>query len=479
MNPSRPVPTSESAAQPLVYRPLSPPAVAAFVAAVLYALLVAVLGGVAFATGSPLLLPAWMLVIPITAAALGVVALWLIRQAEGTRSGAGLARWAVWLSALFGLGYAAIAGGTYLAVRLQSGKFTRDWIADVHEGKLAKAFLLTRDPADRKGVNPDKAEDMRRWTLPSTGHKGELPRFEDSELVRVLRHAGPDLHIESLGIRDWEPKEGPSGVVYHVENHFRFTTPEGVFNAAFDVWGLRGKDYTGRQWMVNWENTKIVEKELSPYGEALAQWAEQAAAFVNDWLDKRKNGDWPGFYLDTQEPARRGVLRAEESAVGLGAALAELGSPAHTPASLTALATLANPQAGPGIFWPGYPEVVAGKFVRTDRFSSADETPDKDFLQGFSNGFRSPVMIMRASPRETGRPLLPRKDDGAPLRVAVTVDVAFINPAKPAVPAAQGSGEVVVSSDPGPLTSDRRPRWHVVSLEFLTARKTKSTTLQP
>src|SRR5262249_37684690 len=103
-----PEPTSpvapERPAEPLVYRPVSGLAIAGLIFAALYAAIVLFSVVLAFVRRQPFFLPGWMLTLAIAGAVLSFLALRQIRTSEGTRAGVPLARWGLWLSALFGVG---------------------------------------------------------------------------------------------------------------------------------------------------------------------------------------------------------------------------------------------------------------------------------------------------------------------------------------------------------------------------------------
>src|SRR5207249_40465 len=116
---------------------------------------------------------------------LGVFALWQIRNAEGTRAGATLARWALWLSVLFGLGYPAYHVATFFAVTQQpqaflvayeeepadgegEGQSRKPGFLDLlRRGQVNAAFLLTK-PVEDRGLDPvrDAPTLERRFNTP-------------------------------------------------------------------------------------------------------------------------------------------------------------------------------------------------------------------------------------------------------------------------------------------------------------------------
>src|SRR5262245_12664191 len=129
------------------YRPLSGLAVTGFALAAVYAAVV--VGGAVislFVSHTPLLLPGWTVLLPVTALVLSWAARGRIRDAEGTRTGAALAGWGVGLSFAVGLSYLAYYAATFFAVKSQAADFADGWIRRVRDGQLDRAFLLTVRP---------------------------------------------------------------------------------------------------------------------------------------------------------------------------------------------------------------------------------------------------------------------------------------------------------------------------------------------
>src|SRR5262249_24716015 len=152
---AEPTPTAaeERPAEPLVYRPLSGLAIAGLVCGALYALLVVSSILLAFFRREPFFIPSWMLALPIAGFVLALVGLRQIRESEGTRAGAGLAHWGLWLSGLSGLGAALFVWVSGLAIEKQANEFlmekssTDRWsgfFPRLLEGDTNGAFLLTK-----------------------------------------------------------------------------------------------------------------------------------------------------------------------------------------------------------------------------------------------------------------------------------------------------------------------------------------------
>src|SRR5437660_3385416 len=104
-------------------------------------------------------LPGWTLVVPVAAAVLSWVARARIRGSEGTLGGAALTTWGLGLSLFFGLNYALYLTATFLAVRQQASDFAQEWLAELRQGHLDRAFLLTIRPP-RPAANAGLREEI-------------------------------------------------------------------------------------------------------------------------------------------------------------------------------------------------------------------------------------------------------------------------------------------------------------------------------
>ena len=97
-----------------------------------------------------------------------------------------------------------------------------------------------------------------RYFMGQFGQKGPLPLFLEHELVQIVRQAGPEAHIESLGVRDWNYV----GAGYLVEQDYRVTTPEGTYDVLIPVFGGAGSS-PGRQWHVVFTDQLTVRQRNS------------------------------------------------------------------------------------------------------------------------------------------------------------------------------------------------------------------------
>ena len=262
------VPLLGSTADETPYVPVSWLAVAAATTAGLFALLLAIMGIIAFRAKRPLLEEP-LLIFGIIAIVLSFAARRVIRNSEGTRTGTlfgiDLPNVAWWGGLVLSLGY-----GSYLmAIAISIGNDARNevqaWTSLVLKGdaeSLTRAFHRTQDPSQRKGIRPDDAAQMEgRWGK-------EYVAFKQCDLARILAR-NPDSKIEVGGLRTWQFRTTVdvtySATLTNAEGTFRLLIPlRGVDSATA---GTEGS--AGRQWQIEFSPAGYVDKEhtlLTSYG---------------------------------------------------------------------------------------------------------------------------------------------------------------------------------------------------------------------
>ncbi len=305
-----------------VYRPVAGLAIAGLVLAILNAVAVTALALTAWFSGTPLLWP-WLLALPVAAALVSYAARVQIRRRQNIHAGVVLTRWGIWLSVLFGLGYGSFLLATEWAVRLQAQAFTDVWFDSLRQGDVNAAFLLTIPASQRQGDTPDDLPRLRaRYGLGRTGQKGPLPLFLEHPLIQLLRHAGATAKIESLGIRDWKYV----GNGYLVEQEYRVTTPEGVFDVVLPVWGgpAPGSDpqARGRQWHVIMSDLQLdvqvglQQRARTALGEAMQTLRHSGERFVLAWGRKLSEGQLREPELEIRSDQLFAVSDAARKTIG-------------------------------------------------------------------------------------------------------------------------------------------------------------------
>jgi hypothetical protein len=379
-------------AEPRAYRPLAPLAVAGFGVAALFTAIFVVVAATAWYTGTPML-DGWLVALLFVLAVAGFglsLAGWLqVRRADGTRSGQALAAWGMRLCGVLGVLYGAYLGVTEVVVRQQARDFADNWLEHVKAGDLNYAFVYTVDPARRQGIRPDDAARVEaRFLWGEGGHKGVLPAFRESELVRAAGLDPTNTHFEYQGVNQWKYQGEADAGGYAVEQMYRMTTPEGTFDVLLPVAGIESRrhEFSGRQWSLLSSRMAIRATEQTPLGKEVMQLRLQSGQFVGAWAANLAQGKVEEAYLDTCESARADRLRAEYPARLAGAVLA-LGTPA--PADLLGCAALADPEKARELYLPGYADFVAGKLVHGEKLQTASDNTRQPVLQAVVRSFRA------------------------------------------------------------------------------------------
>jgi hypothetical protein len=243
------------------YRPVSALAVAALILAGLAAITVVVIGILTRTGGRPILAPL-VLVLAAGALAVSVAARWHVRRAEGTRTGVGLSRTAMWLSILSFGGYGAYFAATDLAVRQQARAEADLFFAELANKQPELAFRLTRDPAQQRGIEQDAAKIRARFGAT------DLHQFLQSDLARMFRTWPDKARITFNG--PGERMDMPNGFV--IQLNYAVRTPEGEFDV--DVWTRGVDDSTtgGRDWHVAFPKTAVrKDSRLTQLGRYCAE----------------------------------------------------------------------------------------------------------------------------------------------------------------------------------------------------------------
>lgn len=290
-----PSPALPSTADAAPYVPVAWTAVAAVVAAGLFAALLLALGLTAFVNKKPLL-AAELLVLPVVAVVLSFAARRVIRNAEGTRTGERLADAAWWTAVVLGLGYTAYLFAISFAVRREAAAEAERWVGRVQKGEVEDAFYDTLPAGMRQGVaRSDKALIRLRY-------RDELLSFAGTDLVRLAARNRGELTFAPAGVTEWSYKPGAidctfAGVV---------TCPEGRFPVLIPLKGAEAAGGEagggGRQWSVaRPPNAGFVEQakvERTGYGWLLLLAESVGAGHGKAFLDAAAaGGPGAGPYL--------------------------------------------------------------------------------------------------------------------------------------------------------------------------------------
>ncbi len=308
------------------YRAVSLWAVAGLGLALLHAVCIAVAAVLASRARLPLLLSPMTLLLPALAVICSILGWIQIRQSEGTRVGLRLAQTGLVLGVTVGGGYGTYWLTTELALRNQARQFTQQWLEQVgrsaaSEADACAAFWNTLDPLRRDSSldlnnsdtlkqlasDPQALADLRgtlrrRYFWGEPGRKGRLPLFFENELIQRVRQGGDRVQADALGVRDWQYLSGTEGG-YLLEQTYRLTTPEGVFEAAIPV---LGKDLPERrQWFVQIGDAAIRQSRLSALGSQVRDLRQDSRRFAAEWVRKLAEGKHDEAFLETLPPEER------------------------------------------------------------------------------------------------------------------------------------------------------------------------------
>lgn len=261
-------PVLASTADETPYVPVSWLAVAAAASAALLALLLAVMGLLAFRSRRPLLEEELFLPLALVAIVLSFAARRIIRNSEGTRTGTlfgiDLPNFAWWGGLVLGLGYCSYLLAIEYSIDRDSKVEVQSWTELILKGdpeSMNRAFHRTQEPSQRKGMSPTKGAELEaRWGR-------DYVAFHQSDLVRLVAR-NPGAKIEVGGLKRWEPR--PAGIECAVAA--TLTCPEGTFPLQLPLRGfdpLPGSDSGGRQWQILANPNGFIDKErarLTPYG---------------------------------------------------------------------------------------------------------------------------------------------------------------------------------------------------------------------
>lgn len=264
-----------------VYRPISGWAIAGLSLSIVFAVWLLVDATVGLIRGMPFLLPTALLLLPAGGVLLSFIARWQIRDSLGTRAGMALTGWGIWLGALFGLGYFAYSMATVVAVKEQAKSFLLDenkgfFTKLKTPGEINVAFLLTRPPDLREGINPNNTTSMLAL------FKIHLTSFYGSNLVRIAQQGGKETEIRLLSVKTPVYKDGG----YWVDVDAEIRSPYFLVQAPFVVRSQESK--AGRQWFVDWTKTPSAAKDAWPSkrGHELQQLWVRSHRVALQWADR-------------------------------------------------------------------------------------------------------------------------------------------------------------------------------------------------
>jgi len=446
------VPAATGGSLPETYRPLSMLAATGFGLAVLFAVLVVVGGVLAYFLRSPWLMPLWTFLLPVLGALLSWLARVRIRNSEGTLSGQALTSWGVGLSLVFGLSYAAYVAAMAMAIRQQADSFARQWLDEVRQGQLEKAFWYTQRPPrpHLAGSALRNVLELRFNSPPDLTTPGPYTQFTQSDYVRMLQAAGAQAQIELVSVNGWDYEKGG----FQVDLTYHITTPMASFNLAVGVHGSESPagEFKGRQWYVIEKLTGIPDNKgsrisLSAEGQALLGLYAEAQELGLRWGHSLTQGDlFQAFLLTCPAGDRERLAVAQQSALVAGLIT---GLPANS--DVQDLLSRSS-------------EFAAGGSIRAGKDQFWAVTPEKhdEIATEVRRVFQGVRSCRVVPPRARHMPVWTR--DGDWLRFAQNVQFMLPQP-EPKLPFLV-EAQVIV----GARVDQGKPAWRIEALELLRGR---------
>lgn len=440
------------------YRPLSLLALSGFGTAAVYAVVVLLLALVAFRSGKPLILGAWVWFVPLLAGWDCAVAWLRIARSEGTLAGGALARWGLLLAGFVSLSYGAYYVAVNLALRQQAEQFATDWLDQLRQGHLEKALFRTLPPLQRLEFSEDDKDLMGKIALAQgasdEGSAGTMrSRFAQMPVVNLVSQGGKETTIQARGVKGWEFTRGGFEVAvgFHVE------TPEAEGEIVVIVHGTSAPngEFAGRQWTVLLDKTGVDQQEggirATPFGEKIQQLSGSAFAFLGGWYQKLTNDKREAFLLTFPENQRTARDRALHRALAAGA----LGGPTAVAApDLEVLAAYRRFVAGPR---------SDGGTVEIAQDVTADDSLRKDVEMMVRNLFNEqPGGPPPGFEPQQARPTWKRIGDMVQFTVGFHLRGGLM---------LQAEAAAVVEGDARILEKDVPPHWRLATFKIVSAQK--------
>src|SRR5262245_48311667 len=215
-----PIPSAQRPSDP-GYQPVSGYAVAALVAAGVFAVILAFVAVIAVRSGRSVL--SWeLMVLPILGIILAIIGRSQIRNSEGTRTGLKLASVAWWICVIGGAGFATYYLTSQMFLSRESAAFVNSFFDDLRADRPHYAFEKMIPAEERGRVSPDLGEEFE------IAYASAYGPFKNHELVRLFLRNGQDMQYERVGAKDIGPT--PDG--FEAVHVYRLRCPEGTYEAT-------------------------------------------------------------------------------------------------------------------------------------------------------------------------------------------------------------------------------------------------------
>jgi len=263
----------------LRYAPLSWYCMAAFVVAILFAVLLVSLGLSALSNNKPFI-ESWLFLFPVLGLVLAFAGRRHVRNSEGTRAGEKYAAWAWWICLIGALGYGANLLAIGYTIRTDAEKTFSAWAknmadanpADANDPATAAAFYPLTEAGQRENIKATDAQRMRAI------YGAKFAQFRQNKVLAILSRNKGQCEFVSDGLQNWEQTPG------QIECTLAGTmkTPEGDYPLIVPMLAKTGPK--GRAWQIRVPDGYIPEGksiERTPFGwwmEALSASSMAAAA---------------------------------------------------------------------------------------------------------------------------------------------------------------------------------------------------------
>jgi hypothetical protein len=252
---------------------------AAFVVAILFAVLLLALGLSALTNNKPFI-ESWLLVLPVLGLVLAFAGRRHVRNSEGTRQGEKYAAWAWWICLVGALGYGTNLLAIGYTIRSDAEKTFASWTrnmaeanpADADDPATAAAFYPLTEAGQRENLKATDSQRMRAIYGP------KFALFRQNKVLAILSRNAGQCGFVSEGLQNWEQTPG------QIECTLAATmkTPEGDFPLIVPMVAKTGPK--GRSWQIRIPDGYIPEGKpiaRTPFGwwmESLSASAMAAAA---------------------------------------------------------------------------------------------------------------------------------------------------------------------------------------------------------
>ena len=302
------------------YQPISGYAVAAAIAAGLFALCLIGLIISSLQSGRTAL-SYELLFVPVVGIVLAVVGRSHIRNSEGTRIGYGLVSAAWWVCVLGGAGWWAFLFANEIGLESQSERKADQFLKELKAGRLQSAFAdCMLAPELRGRAAPDTPEFESVYMM--AGYQA----FANHTLVAAFQRSRADLEFKHVAAKDVGQEAGG----FKATHLYRVTCPEGVFDVQIKLQATESKRGGQLEWYIPASPTPAFTEPIwdtrSQYARLRQELESEGDNFCKQWMVMTTNGR-PGLShlgtlpIDLREAGDRAIWRASFLGGGVAQAL--------------------------------------------------------------------------------------------------------------------------------------------------------------